>query len=233
MATTPPRVSIEDSNGSRGSENDGGEEVSRKEGSEISPEILKENGGVVKVWSADDGGPNVGGRMTSEAEASVSLSEYQIVNDKEELIPRKMQLGKSESEASVKGKEVVLKLLDDLEKVEVISRSALVATGDSQSHVEACSSGLSVSQKEGDWSLNGRPVSPRRLSQTMPVGGVESPNGFQVLGNIREEGGIVDEEKGEEETALQEEDEDRVHDPFIHKDREGAGPESRARVRLC
>ncbi|KAF3595785.1 hypothetical protein DY000_02026491 [Brassica cretica] len=62
MATTPPRVSIEDSNGSRGSENDGGEEVSRKEGSEISPEILKENGGVVKVWSADDGGPNVGGK---------------------------------------------------------------------------------------------------------------------------------------------------------------------------
>ncbi|KAG2271902.1 hypothetical protein Bca52824_066457 [Brassica carinata] len=92
MATTSPRVSIEDSDGSRGSENNGGEEVLRKEGSEISPEILKENRGVVKVWSADDGGPNVGGRTTSEAEASMSLSEYRIVNDKEELIPRKMSL---------------------------------------------------------------------------------------------------------------------------------------------
>ncbi|KAH0880748.1 hypothetical protein HID58_068142, partial [Brassica napus] len=309
MATTPPRVSIEDSDGSRGSENNGGEEVLRKEGSEISPEILKENRGVVKVWSADDGGPNVGGRTTSEAEASMSLSEYRIVNDKEELIPRKMSLaleaekeknsyaevvnegstpglvpeftvvdgvadikilvevfedvaplwkscvvgyfmgdspfigsiyytvnriwgspktkvdvqfiskrtlGKSESEASVKGKEVVLKLLDDLEKVEVISRSALVATEDSQSHVEAGSSGLFVSQKEGDWSLNGRSASPRRLSQTMPVGGVESPNGFQ------RRGGIVDEEEDEEETAMQEEDEDRVHDPSLRKDQEGA-----------
>ncbi|KAH0853193.1 hypothetical protein HID58_090693, partial [Brassica napus] len=214
--------------------NDGGAEVSSKEGNEVTSEISKEIGGVVEELNAADGSLSVGGKMASESEVSVSLSEYRIVNDKEDLISREMslppevekeknsyaevvsegstpslvpeftvvdgvadieipvELGKSVAAEPTKGKEVVLKLLDDLEKGVVNPGSARVATGASKKHVEVGSSGLSVSQKEGEWRLNGRPASPRRINLTVPGRGVESLNGFQVLGNIREEGEIVD-----------------------------------------
>lgn len=120
------------------------------------------------------------------------LQRNQTVEKEVNVTDSDMQLGKSAAAEPTKGKEVVLKLLDDLEKGVVNPGSARVATGASKKHVEVGSSGLSVSQKEGEWRLNGRPVSPRRINLTVPGRGVESPNGFQVLGNIREEGEIVD-----------------------------------------
>nr|VDD35464.1 unnamed protein product [Brassica oleracea] len=68
------------------------------------------------------------------------------------------------------GKEVVLKLLEDLERVEPLSEP----TNIQEELVEV-------------WETNGKPISPRVGNNSHCNVIVESPNGFQVLSDIREE----------------------------------------------
>ena len=100
------------------------------------------------------------------------------------------------------GKEVVLRLLDDLSRVEVISQNQLAANSSNLNEVE--SGDLTKSLEEGNSIDNGSSLSPGHPKHPRPVGGVESPNGFQALRDIMEEGEIVDYE--EEETHQMEED---------------------------
>lgn len=96
----------------------------------------------------------------TKAKQYTILQRNQTVEKEVNVTDSDMQLGKFVAAEPTKGKEVVLKLLDDLEKGVVNPGSARVATGASKKQVEVGSSGLSVSQKEGEWRLNGRPVSP-------------------------------------------------------------------------
>lgn len=92
-----------------------------------------------------------------------------------------LQWGKSlekQSGSSATGKEVVLKLLDDLERVEVNQLNHNVDAGNNLSLVESVRSDLSKTHEEGDWSMNGRHLSPGYKEFSQPAGKVEFPNGF-------------------------------------------------------
>lgn len=73
------------------------------------------------------------------------LQRNQIVENEVNAAGSDRQLANSEEITSGKGKEVVLKLLDDLEKFEVNPRIESVANGVNPSGMEAGPSGLSVS----------------------------------------------------------------------------------------
>ncbi|KAH0879593.1 LOW QUALITY PROTEIN: hypothetical protein HID58_066987, partial [Brassica napus] len=78
----------------------------------------------------------------------------------------------------------------------------LAANSSNLNEVE--SGDLTKSLEEGNSIDNGGSLSPGHPKHPRPVGGVESPNGFQALRDIMEEGEIVDYE--EEETHQMEED---------------------------
>ncbi|CAF1930267.1 unnamed protein product [Brassica napus] len=81
-------------------------------------------------------------------------------------------------------------------------KNQLAANSSNLNEVE--SGDLTKSLEEGNSIDNGGSLSPGHPKHPRPVGGVESPNGFQALRDIMEEGEIVDYE--EEETHQMEED---------------------------
>ncbi|KAH0849525.1 hypothetical protein HID58_096386, partial [Brassica napus] len=92
-------------------------------------------------------------------------------------------------------KEVVLKLLSDLEQIDAI-------VVDVNNTVERIEEGpmngageVLQTRKDGEWTQNGKPSSPRENLQSQGECRVVSPNGFQVLSGIREEGEIDEEEE--------------------------------------
>ncbi|CAN6853760.1 unnamed protein product [Brassica oleracea] len=86
---------------------------------------------------------------------------------------------------SATGKEVVLKLLDDLERVDVRKQNLNMRKENNLQLVE-------VDPVEDEWERNGKSLSPRAGNISNRTDRVESPNGFQVLSDIKEEGEIED-----------------------------------------
>ncbi|CAN7127012.1 unnamed protein product [Brassica rapa subsp. narinosa] len=104
------------------------------------------------------------------------------------VLQRKQSLDKQHEVPAVgkgMGKEVVLKLLDDLERVEENDMQRLV-TALVEDRPLSEPTNLQEEQVEV-WETNGRPISPRVGNSSHCNVIVESPNGFQVLSDIREE----------------------------------------------
>lgn len=110
------------------------------------------------------------------------------------ILKRDQSLEKK-SEATGSDKEVVLKLLSDLEQIDAI----VVDVNNTVERIEEgpMNGGGEVLQtrKDGEWTQNGKPSSPRENLQSQGECRVVSPNGFQVLSGIREEGEIDEEEE--------------------------------------
>ncbi|KAG5412146.1 hypothetical protein IGI04_008465 [Brassica rapa subsp. trilocularis] len=105
------------------------------------------------------------------------------------------EIFEDKSEATGSDKEVVLKLLSDLEQIDAI----VVDVNNTVERIEEgpMNGGGEVLQtrKDGEWTQNGKPSSPRENLQSQGECRVVSPNGFQVLSGIREEGEIDEEEE--------------------------------------
>lgn len=110
------------------------------------------------------------------------------------ILKRDQSLEKK-SEATGSDKEVVLKLLSDLEQIDAI----VVDVNNTVERIEEgpMNGGGEVLQTriDGEWTQNGKPSSPRENLQSQGECRVVSPNGFQVLSGIREEGEIDEEEE--------------------------------------
>lgn len=119
------------------------------------------------------------------------------------------------------GKEVVLKLLEDLERVEVQTQNINISKeNDMQRMVTAPVEDRPLSEPTNIqeelvevWETNGRPISPRVGNNSHCNVIVESPNGFQVLSDIREED-EREEEKEEGEIEDEEHQEVRMDTMF-------------------
>ncbi|KAH0929442.1 hypothetical protein HID58_015169 [Brassica napus] len=99
-------------------------------------------------------------------------------------------------------RQVVLKLMGELERVNVSQYKSgeagcSYAQAEENSTTKAGEEGLTM--EHTGTSVNGEPLSPVSNGSKMAVNGVESPNGFQVLSDIREEGEIEEEEEEDAE----------------------------------
>lgn len=94
------------------------------------------------------------------------------------------------SEATGSDKEVVLKLLSDLEHVDAIVVDVNIEEGPKTGGGEVLQT-----RKDGEWTQNGNPGSLRENLQSKNECRVVSPNGFQVLSDIKEESEIDEEEE--------------------------------------
>ncbi|KAF2582250.1 hypothetical protein F2Q68_00002801 [Brassica cretica] len=174
----------------------------RIEGVDLAPigveiEDLEVSNGTVAVAS-DLGVLGIGSSSEVGVEdATVSLSQYRIVDGREENKPDT-------------GKQVVLKLMGELERVNVSQHKSEDA-GCSYAQAEETSTTKfgeeDLAMKLTGSSMNGEPSSPVSNGSKKAVNGVELPNGFQVLSDIRDEGEIDEEEEEdveEDENVVQE-----------------------------
>ena len=157
------------------------------------------------------------------------------------VLQRKQSLDKQHEVPAVgkgMGKEVVLKLLDDLERVEVQTQNINISKeNDMQRLVTALvedrplSEPTNLQEEQVEvWETNGRPISPRVGNSSHCNVIVESPNGFQVLSDIREEDEREEEkEEGEiEDEGHQEGKMDTMFGNFEMISAVGKSPESTA-----